>query len=88
VQPVNGKDLLLVPEHDRFKEIFYLYLDNKQFITNLGLEQQAVPAIFVNDTVDRLGVKYQVQQVQNWGSYTRCMMWRIDVGPNATPEVG
>jgi hypothetical protein len=85
VQPVNGRDLLLVPEHDRFKEQLWLYLDNKQFVVDEGLEVQGPSRLKVNDRVARLSENYQVQSVENWGTYSRARAMRIDVGPERTP---
>lgn len=84
VQPVNGRDLLIVPEHDRFKEQLWLYMDNKQFDVNQGLDVEGPSRVQINDRVVRLGVNYQTQTVENWGSYTRARVMRIDVGPEKT----
>ena len=70
VQPVEGRDLLLVPEFDRFKENYWVFSEFQ---------------FQVNDRVSRLGVNYQVQSVQYWGSFVEARMCRIDVGPEATP---
>lgn len=73
VQPLNGRDLLLVPEGDRHREQYYVY------------SQQSTRAMEVNDTMDFRGAKYQAQGVENWGSYSRTRIMRIDIGPDATP---
>lgn len=73
VQPVNGRDLLLVPEGDRFKEQLWLFMN------------QSERPIEVNDIVLRLGIRYQTQSVENWGSYSRARIMRLDVGPHANP---
>lgn len=70
VQPVDGRDLLLVPEFDRFKEQYWLFTETP---------------LAVNDRVSRLDSNYQVQSVQYWGSFVEARMMRIDVGPEATP---
>jgi hypothetical protein len=70
VQPLNGRDLLLVPEGDRFKEQFWFYTSCR---------------ILVNDLMTRCAIRYQTQTVEDWGSYRRARLMRIDVGPNATP---
>ena len=73
VQPVEGRDLLLVPEGDRFKEQYFLFTNNME-----------VP-LRDNDRVVRRNVNFQTQSVQNWGSFQECRIMRIDVGPNETP---
>lgn len=70
VQPVEGRDLLLVPEFDRFKEQYFVFTETK---------------LIVNDKITRLGVNFVVQNAQPWGSFWECRMMRIDVGPRATP---
>lgn len=76
VQPLNGRDLLILPEADRFKEQYWVFMN-----------QQEKP-LLVNDIVVRFQegqlVNFQVQSAENWGSYTRARIMRIDVGPNAT----
>lgn len=71
VQPLNDKDLLLVPEGDRHKEQYYIFS-----------EQMALP-LQINDTIIRNGINYQVQGVQDWGSYSRSRIMRDDVGPKS-----
>lgn len=82
VQPLNGRDLLLVPEGDRYKEQYWIWMNN----TAKPLE--------INDQVIRnsqdafhrpITSYYQVQEAQQWGSYTRARIMRIDVGPKASP---
>lgn len=73
VQPVNGRDLLLVPEGDRFKEQYYVF-------TN-----ELTRPLAVNYTIQREGVNFQVQSVEQWGSFQRARIMRIDIGPNKTP---
>jgi hypothetical protein len=86
VQPVSGRDLLIVPEGDRFKEQYWLYLKNCQFAVDRGLDVEAKPTrVQLNDTVVRLGSNYQVQSLEDWGSYSRARIMRIDVGPQRTP---
>ena len=78
VQPVNGKELLLVPEGDRFKEQYFVWTMNPHPPAGL---------IKVNDRIVRFGESFQVQQTENWGSYTKARMMAIDVGPNrGTPN--
>lgn len=73
VQPVEGRDLLLVPEGDRFKEQYFLFTNN-----------MAVP-LRTNDRIVREGINFQVQNVGNWGSFQECRIMRDDVGPFQTP---
>lgn len=73
VQPVNGRDLLLLPEGDRFKEQYYLYSEKKQ------------GPLQVNDIVVRNAVNFAVQSVEDWGTFNRARMMRIDVGNIRTP---
>ena len=70
VQPLNGRELLIVPENDRFKEQYWVFTQD---------------LILVNDRIQRNGVNYQVQEPEAWGSYIRARIMRVDVGPNATP---
>lgn len=69
VQPVEGKDLLLVPEGDRFKEQYWVFTNNEEQLLR------------DNDRIVRKGVNFQTQNVQTWGSFQECRMMRIDVGP-------
>ena len=66
VQPMNGRDLLLVPEGDRFKEQYWIF---------------TTYPLLVNDRVVRCSVNFQTQTVETWGSYFRARIMRIDVGP-------
>lgn len=74
VQPLKGLELLIVPEADRFKEMYYVWGED-------GL-------ILINDKFEFRGGFFQVQQIENWGSYTRGRMVRIDVGADATVSRG
>lgn len=85
VQPINGRDLLMVPEHDRFKEQFYVWVENSKFKTDMGLSETGPAEVIVNDIIQRLGANYQVQSAEDWGTYTRIRMMRVDIGPNRTP---
>lgn len=73
VQPLNGRDLLLVPEGDRAREQYYVY------------SMQSTRALMVNDTVDFRGKHYQAQSVEDWGSYSRIRIMLIDIGPDRSP---
>ncbi len=70
VVPLNGRDLLLVPEGDRHKEQYFIFSEN------LSKE------IEINDRVVRGGINFQVQSVEPWGSFYRARIMRDDVGPN------
>lgn len=75
VQPVSGRDLLLVPEGDRYREMLTLYCDN--------FASGSIPR--TNDKVFRDGKWYQVQTAADWGSYSNCRIMLIDVGPDSVP---
>lgn len=70
VQPLNGRDLLMVPEGDRFKEQYYVFSHTP---------------LLVEDTITRNGITFEVQSSEDWGSFCRVRMVRIDVGPKANP---
>ena len=72
VQPLTGKDLLLVPEGDRYTDQLWVWMN-----------QQQTP-LLTNDMVLRQGRTYQVQSAENWGSYTKARIMKVDVGPNVT----
>lgn len=85
IQPMNGRDLLLVPEGDRHKEQYWLFYNNSSIIVEKGLEIKTDPtSIIVNDRMTRFAVNFQVQSVENWGTYSRARIMRIDVGPYAS----
>jgi hypothetical protein len=70
IQPLVGRDLLLVPEGDRYREQYWIWTPND---------------LRINDRVIYCGANYQVQTVQSWRSYNQVRIMRIDVGRNATP---
>lgn len=74
IQPLNGRDLLIVPEGDRFKEQYWLYIPANSH-----------GVLHNTDRVVRCGINYEVQESEAWGSYSRARIMRIDVGPEATP---
>lgn len=74
VQPLNGRDLLLVPEGDRFKEQYYVF-------TN-----EVKQPLVAKQTVEFNCIKFEVQNVEQWGSFQRARIMRIDVGPNKNQE--
>lgn len=85
VQPVPGHDLLLVPEHDRFREQFILYYNNAQFSVDKGISVEGISNLTLSDIIVRQGNNYEVQSVDVWGTYSKARIMRVDVGPNATP---
>lgn len=68
VQPLGGKDLLLVPEGDRTKEQYNVWSENRDQAMQTG------------DLVLRLGVVFQIQGTEPWGSYTKARMMAVDLG--------
>lgn len=77
VQPLTGRELLLVPEHQRFLEQYWCYVPKK----DCGM-------FFFNKTGDvvlRDATHYQVQAVEYWGSYQRVRIMRVDVGEYSNP---
>jgi hypothetical protein len=83
VQPFGAKDLLLVPEGDRYRQIFWIYFENKCVKSEEGIEIDAADLVKDNDQVVRNGKYYQAQGVESWGSYSRARIMSVDVGPNA-----
>ena len=89
VQPVDGRDLMLVPEGDRFTENLWVYVDKgcapilPPHEPNPD-DQGACLAPFPqdDDKVLRNGKVYQVQECQDWGSYVRARVTLVDVGPD------
>lgn len=84
VQPLGSKDLLLVPEGDRYREQFWLYAENQKIITDEGIEITTEPLIRDQDQIIRQGIYFQAQGIENWGSYVRARIMRVDVGPKAS----
>lgn len=74
VQPMSGKDLLLVPEGFRDKESLWMWSRNDDSAMDS-------PTVDVADIVVRNGAQYQVQTAENWGSYNKAMLIACDVGP-------
>jgi hypothetical protein len=75
VQPMGARDLLMVPEGDRYKEQYMVWSNNHAELVK------------DNDTVKRIGSQdfsevkyYQIQSVENWGSYQKFRIMLIDVG--------
>lgn len=71
VQPMNARDLLLVPEGDRHREQYWVWTENRH----------QNPRLETNDRVVRLGKNFQVQSVEPWGTYVRARLMLDDVGP-------
>lgn len=72
VQPLNGRDLLLVPEHQRFQEQYWCYVPEPYFEKT-------------GEIVQRNCINFQVQEVESWGSYQRVRINRVDVGKLQNP---
>lgn len=79
VQPLKGRELLLVPEHQRFTEQYWAYTQDRTFEKTGETVRRAQPG----DTP--VFVHFQVQEVEHWGSYQRVRIMRVDVGPYQTP---
>lgn len=74
VQPLNGRELLLVPEGDRDLEQYNLFAEKLQF------------PLMVNDRIIRQGVNYQVQIIEDWGSFIKVRIVKNDVGPTSIDQ--
>lgn len=79
VQPLKGRELLLVPEHQRFIEQYWCYTQEKMFEKTGDTIRRGQPG----DTP--IFVHFQVQEVEHWGSYQRIRIMRVDVGQYQTP---
>lgn len=85
VQPLNGRDLLLVPEHQRFIEQYWCFVPSPK-TTYDGSEQRFFRNKGVTgEVIERNGINYQVQDIEYWGSYERARIMRVDVGYYANP---
>lgn len=69
IQPLTGKDLLILPEGERYDDQLWLW------------SNQQDEAIAINDTVLREGRTYQVQSCEEWGSYNRARLVLDDTLP-------
>jgi hypothetical protein len=72
VQPLSGRDLLIVPEHQRFLEQWWIFVPLHHALT-------------AGNIIHRKGIHYQIQETQSWGSFQECRMMRVDVGVEQTP---
>lgn len=72
VQPLTGRELLLVPEHQRFLEQYWLFVPKEHAMSS-------------GQVIERKGINYQVQDPLDWGSYQECRVTRVDVGAHANP---
>lgn len=85
VQPLSGRDLLLVPEAHRFKEQYYVYtLGDIQGRDLVRLPDDGNVALNRLSPL-KFNVNYQVQSVEYWASYRKARIMRVDTGPGATP---
>jgi hypothetical protein len=73
LQPMAGKDLLLVPEGFRDKETLWMWQAHR-------IEAQGDFRLDLTDLVLYSGKAYQVQSSEDWGSYTRSMLVACDTG--------
>lgn len=71
VQPVNGDDMLRIPEGDRVKKILKLYSDTELRVHNEATGAQA-------DTVTIEGEQYQVKIVEKWPTYWKAFVVRVE----------
>ena len=91
IQPLNGRDLQMVEEGDRAKEQYWIFVENLKPYKPNPLSDNTTPpltpisSLLVNDRVSRKGVNFTVQQVEDWGAYSRARIVRIDIGPEQTP---
>lgn len=69
IQPVDGQTLLLMPEADRTKEMYFVFTQ-----TPLKL----------HDKVYWRGGTYRFQNIEQWGSFVECIMCRVDTGSEAS----
>lgn len=69
--PITGRDLLLVPEGDRFQQNIWIYTQQD---------------LRVNDVATYAGQPYEVQNVSNWDSYNQARAMRLDVGPDGVND--
>ena len=75
VQPVSGKELMQVPEGDRFDGQMAAWVADR------------AGTMAANDLVLRPGDGwYLVQSTEGWGGFTKILMRPIDVGPLAAPD--
>lgn len=90
VQPLSGRDLLLVPEGQRFKEQYFVYtlgdVESRDLIRlpeDGSIEEADGPKPPPSPL--KFKVNYQIQEVEFWSSYRRARIMRVDTGPEATP---
>lgn len=75
VQPLSGRDLLLLPEGQRFVDQFYVWSNQRDMALDTG------------DLVLRDGKTYQCQSTEDWGSYTRGLCTLVDTTYLADADV-
>lgn len=87
LQPMGGRDLMLVPEGFRDKETLWMWQAHRT-------AAQDTIRVDLADIVLYGRKGYQVQSSEDWGSYSRCMLVGIDLGQYAgliaqatTPDV-
>jgi hypothetical protein len=62
VQPVSGEDVSLLPEGEQFAEQLFVYSENRE------------QPMRIADLVLRLGRVYEIQDVEQWGSYAKARL--------------
>jgi hypothetical protein len=80
VQPMGGRDLLLVPEADRFKEQYFIWTFGELRVGDI-VRYCADPSVGTNQSL----ANFQVQNVEMWAKYRKARIMRCDVGVFATP---
>lgn len=76
VQPLNGRELLLVPEGDRYKEQYNIFTESQ-----LEVDDEVIRY----DQLKKCNANFTIQAVEPWGTYYKARIMRIDTGPEATP---
>lgn len=71
-QPMGPRELMLVPEGDRYREAYVLR----------SVKRPDRPILSTGDKVLRRGAVLHVQSVADWGSYVEARAVKVDVGPD------
>lgn len=70
LQPLDGRDLSLLPEAFRERETYNLW------VRHVSEAHSLKPM----DIVSRESKRYQVQSTEQWGNYTKAVIVALDVG--------
>lgn len=73
LQPVSGRDLMLLPEAFRSKESLAMWQATRT-------PAQAALRVNVQDLVVRQGRAYQVQNATDWGTFIKATLVEVDLG--------